>query len=155
MTTTGLQLNKVLCTTDFSALSSEGIEYALNLAKDCGAAVRLVHVYALPAYFAVPDGAYIPSAEHAADRSNEVQRLLDATVAQYGDRDVPLDGVLKLGVSYEEVVKEADSWGADLIVMASHGHTGLAHAILGSVTERVLRLSRCPVLVVRRDNVHD
>lgn len=147
-----LKIEKILCTTDFSSLSEKGVAYALDLAEMFKAEVKLVHIYSLPTYFALPEAAVIPSASFAADRSNELQRMMDATVAQYGDRGVVIHGLIKLGVSYEEITREADAFGADLIVMASHGHSGLAHAILGSVTERVLRLAHCPVLVVRNDN---
>lgn len=148
----GLKVDKILCTTDFSALSSKGIDYALSLAKDFNAELKIVHVYGLPSYFALPEAAVIPSAGYAADRSNELQRMMDSTVREYGDRGIEVHGMIKLGVSYEEIVREADVWGADMIVMASHGHSGIAHAILGSVTERVIRLAHCPVLVVRNDN---
>lgn len=150
----GLMVKRILCTTDFSDLSVEGLEYSIDLARHFEAELRILHVYALPTYFAAPEGAFIPSADYATTRSNEVQEQLDALVAQYSDRGVPLKTALKVGVSYKEIVADADAWNADLIVMASHGHSGITHVILGSVTERVLRTASCPVLVVRKGNTY-
>lgn len=152
--TTGLQIDRILCPTDFSTLSEKGVSYAIDLAQRYNADLKLIHVYGLPTYFAVPEGAVIPSAAYAADRSNELQRMMDSTLAKLKGRQAKMRGEIKLGVSYDEIVREADDWNADLIVMASHGYSGLTHAILGSVTERVLRLAHCPVLVVR-NQAHD
>ena len=146
-----LQIRNILCPTDFSPLSEEGLRYGIGLAKKLGAKVRVIHAYGLPTYFALPEAAVIPSADYAAARSVELQSLLDDTLANHEVDGVSMDGVLRLGVVHDEIVGEAQRWNADLIVISSHGHTGLAHVILGSVAERVVRLAHCPVLVVRKN----
>ena len=145
-----LQIRKILCPTDFSPLSEEGLHYGIELAQKLGAQIRVIHAYGLPTYFALPEAAVIPSADYAAARSVALQDLLDSTLASHEAAGVQMDSVLRLGVVHDEIVGEAERWNADMIVVSSHGHTGLAHVILGSVAERVVRLAHCPVLVVRK-----
>ena len=116
-----LTIAKVLCTTDFSDLSLEGIEYALNFAKQFGAEVRILHVYGLPTYLAAPDGAIIPTATLATARSDEAQRQLDETVAKYADRGVTIDGCLRVGITHDEVVSQAQEWGAGGVAEGMRG----------------------------------
>jgi len=145
-----LQIRKILCPTDFSPLSEEGLHYGIELAQKLGAQIRVIHAYGLPTYFALPEAAVIPSADYAAARSVALQDLLDSTLASHESAGAQMDSVLRLGVVHDEIVGEAERWNADMIVVSSHGHTGLAHVILGSVAERVVRLAHCPVLVVRK-----
>jgi nucleotide-binding universal stress UspA family protein len=77
--------------------------------------------------------------------------LLDLPVwATVQESNVKTETRQRLGTPYEEIVKVAWERSADLIVMATHGYTGLKHFLLGSTTERVVRVSPCPVLVVRQ-----
>lgn len=143
-------IRKILCPTDFSPLSEHGIGYAIDLARQLGAEIQLLHVYGLPTYFALPEAAVIPSADFAAARSVELQELMDKTLAAHKQDGVALSGGLRVGVIHDEIVQEAARQNVDLIVISSHGHTGLSHLLLGSVAERIVRLAECPVLVVRK-----
>jgi nucleotide-binding universal stress UspA family protein len=89
-------------------------------------------------------------AHTAARLSDEAQRALDAEIARVRDRGVALDGVLKQGDPRDILPALATSLDAGLIVIASHGRRGLAHALLGSVAESVMRASKVPVTVVRQ-----
>jgi len=65
--------------------------------------------------------------------------------------NVKIETAHRLGTPYEEIIKVARERGVDLIIIATHGYTGLEHFLLGSTTERVVRVSPCPVLVVRQE----
>jgi nucleotide-binding universal stress UspA family protein len=71
------------------------------------------------------------------------------TVVTKGGRGLQPTRIVIDGVPFDEIAKEAKAWEADLIVIATHGYTGLKHVLLGSTTERVVRHAPCPVLVVR------
>jgi nucleotide-binding universal stress UspA family protein len=77
------------------------------------------------------------------------QRELDKTVTRIRDDGLKARSMLKVGSPFLEIITTAQSEGADLIVLGTHGRSGLAHVLLGSVAERVVRKSPCPVLTIR------
>ena len=150
------KIKKILAPTDLSDLSREGVRYALNLAKAVGAEVTLYHVV---------------SYEELIDYGQEIR---ENTGSYYDFR--PRDSVLEryrlaltrflrdhfsdlvpgirirekveMGRADENIVEEAKNEGVDLIVLSTHGRTGLSHMLLGSVTEKVVRHAPCPVLSI-------
>lgn len=146
------RLMRLLVPTDFSPTSEIALQYAIDMAPP-GAAIHLLHVVdngRLTA--AYPDGFYVelPGArEQMIGEANE--RL--KTIARSADRpNLTLTTEVGEGWPVAAIVQDAVVRDADLIVMGTHGRTGLAHALLGSVAERVLRTAPCPVLVVRDDS---
>lgn len=139
---------RILVPVDFSAPSEHAASYAIDLAKEVGADVELVHVYSLPVY-ALPDGGVMVGPEYAARVSSAAQTSLDDCVARFADRGVSVTGHLAEGSPHEEITRRAEETEADLIVMGTHGHAGMRHFLLGSVTERVVRSATVPVLTVR------
>jgi len=140
-------VQRILCPVDFSEPSGQALDYAVTLASTLGAELHLLHAYQLPVY-ALPDGALIPSAELAASVSSEAQEALDGLV---NDR-IP-DGVvahphLTEGAPYLEVERLVKELDIDLVVMGTHGRTGFARLLMGSVAERVIRTCPVPVLSV-------
>jgi nucleotide-binding universal stress UspA family protein len=135
----------ILCPVDFSPSSDKALDFALDLARPLGARVELVHVYQLPVY-ALPDGAVLAGPELVIRLSTELQKSLDALAARR--EDTKLGTHLVEGVPFREVTRLAEKLGADLIVMGTHGRTGLKHMLLGSVAERVVRASNVPVITV-------
>ncbi|MFZ5876714.1 MAG: universal stress protein [Nitrospirota bacterium] len=132
--------------TDFSAGSSAAAEYALWLAGKTGARILYLHVMEPTAYsvdFALtrPD----LSAE-VRERAGEALRQL---VEEARSRGVSAEQALAVGSPFAEIQQTAVDRKADLIVMGTHGRTGLAHVMLGSTAERVVRLATCPVLTVK------
>lgn len=138
----------LLCPTDFSEPSQRALAAGIELARELKAQVRVVHCYGLPSYFALPELALIPSEGYALKVSNAHQDKLDALLAEHKGSDVPISAVLRVGPPAEEVVAEADACDAAMVVIGSRGQGAVAKMLLGSVTERVLRSARCPVLVV-------
>jgi nucleotide-binding universal stress UspA family protein len=144
-----LPFQKILCPTDFSESSEAALAAAIEMASHFRAALHLVHVVpALPTpkadrnyTFAVPE---YEAALHA-----EAHEKLEAIVARVGRSAASPQYTIGHGDAGREIVRVADEWAADVIVIATHGETGWRHALFGSVAERVVRLARCPVLTVR------
>lgn len=133
----------VLVATDFSEASRPALDLAIALARE-PARLHVVHVCEVPAYvdLATPVDLVTPLTE--AD-----QKRLDDLMASVRAEHPDADGLLRVGVAWEQILEAAADVGADLVVLGTHGRRGLAHALLGSVAERVVRLASAPVLTVR------
>ena len=140
---------RILCPVDFSEYSNAAVEEAADLAKAIGAELTLLHAFQNPAYV-MPMQGYVGL---GADFLGKLrQQLEDEVVAQsrpVRERGVAVKTEVVEGVPYKVIVDHAKEAQSDLIVMGTHGRTGLAHALTGSVAERVVRLAHCPVLVTR------
>lgn len=139
---------KILVPVDLSPFSEKAIAYASELARISGANVTVVTVINdvfpyfdfFPVEYTQPDYFHLMK-ENA---ESELRQLTDRLLAE-----VPHEAVIRRGYPATEIVHAASEGAYDLIVMATHGHSGLEHALLGSITEKVLRKAHCPVLVVR------
>jgi nucleotide-binding universal stress UspA family protein len=145
-------IRKVLCPIDFSDTSRLALEYAVDLSLKMGADLTLLHVYQAPGY-AMPEGLGVVMAgpeEMAAVVSgvDDLMKQWKADAEALGARVVQT--ATELGGTPVEIVRVATAGGHDLIVMGTHGRTGIGHALLGSTAERVIRHAPCPVLVVRQ-----
>ena len=141
-----LNIQQILVPTDFSEPSKKALKYAVSVAKQLGAKITLLHVVELP--IAYPYGDYNPFVA-------EPYRIVSAATATAGkickeEKINPRfirETLVKEGISYQEIVDTAKALKMDLIIIATHGRTGLAHVLLGSTTEKVVRHAPCPVLV--------
>ena len=140
------KVKKLLVPTDFSDCSQKAVEYALSLARAFQAEVFLLHVMEPPAYgldFSLTHPG-VPV---------EVKQKLAETIKQSVEKmkklGINAEGYFVIGVPYVEIIKAAKKHEADLIVMGTHGRTGLAHFWLGSTAERVIERADCPVLTVK------
>jgi len=138
---------RVLHATDFSKASTQAFTKAVRLAKQNHAELLLVHVLprVLPAGYAVWGKTY---GRIDAQERRFAQSKLSALLARARRAKVRARTLLLSGVTYDQIVRAARSEGADLIVIGSHGRTGLSKLLLGSVAERVSGLAPCPVLIV-------
>jgi nucleotide-binding universal stress UspA family protein len=136
----------ILCPTDFGESSKGAIDAAIDLAKLCDASVTLVHVYEAPVY---PGPPFMPLMDEGPAVEKAVRAALDAAVASAKTKLPGILGMLRRGRTWEEILAAAKETHADLIVMGTHGRKGLPHAILGSVAEKVVRLSPVAVMTVR------
>lgn len=144
-----VRVRKVLCPIDFSEPSAEALHFAVALARRFDATLTLVNVYAVPGY-ALPEGAVLLGPKVMADVLAETERGLrewKARAERLGARRV--DTLAAQGAADAEIVRVAREGAYDLIVMGTHGRTGLKHVLLGSVAEKVVRRAPCPVLTVR------
>jgi nucleotide-binding universal stress UspA family protein len=142
------EIRKILVPTDFSAHAEAAAEWAVDLAEKFGAEVTLVHVYDYPTYV-LPDGALLPAADVIGNLMADIQDRFDRLKAKFAERGVALRTETRQGVPLPEIVKLARESGTDLIVMGTHGRTGIQHFLIGSVAEKVVRKAPCPVLTVR------
>lgn len=145
------EIRSVLVSTDFSELGDSALPYAFRLARDIGASVMLVHV--LEAH-PLPNPLYAhyyptPTPEQLAQAEARAQEALRARIPDEFRRSNRAEILLAHGSPALEILRIAGEKRLDLIVIASHGRTGLRRLVLGSVAERVLRDAPCPVLVVR------
>ena len=145
-----MKLRRVLHPSDFSRASTSAFARAVDLAKAGRAELVLVHVMSLPVPMA-GDG-YIPPKiweEMEASSRAYAQKQMDGLVAKARKAGVRVKTLLVTGVPHERIVQAARSQKADLVVMGTHGRTGLQRFFLGSVAERVVASAGCPVMTVR------
>jgi universal stress protein A len=144
-------ITNILVPVDFSAHAEHAFCYATTLAHRLGARIGLLHVVENP-FVTGAWGAetYVPNAAELLDNliagaERQLVRLKDAAAAL----GIPADTAVITGRPAQGIVEHAKDGGFDLIVMGTHGRTGLAHVVIGSVAERVVRKAPCPVLTVR------
>jgi len=138
----------VLCPVDFSDHARQALDAAAGLARPGGAGISLLHVIEAPVAYSgeLPD----PELRRELDRRSS--ELLDAWAAELrGKVPVPVTTLCRVGWAGAEILAALDRDPTiDLVVMGSHGRTGIPRVVLGSVAEKVVRHARCPVLVARR-----
>jgi nucleotide-binding universal stress UspA family protein len=140
-------MSSIVCAIDFSEPSSRALTHALALAKRLGAKVVAVHAWQLPVY-AVPDGVAVFGPEVVAEITEGLQKQLAATLETHRTEGVTLEGKLVAGSPVEAVLEIAKELSAEYVVIGTHGRTGVARFVIGSVAERLVRLSTVPVVVV-------
>ena len=144
-----MEIRQILAPTDFSEFSKQAIESAFALAQTFGAKLLLLHVVELPAY---PVEGFVPSTM-GTTLIDDLQRQASLDLAQVlrepPNATVEVSRQVDVGIPYRTIVEVAEAVKADLIVMATHGRTGLSHLVMGSVAERVVRTAPCPVLTIR------
>ncbi|HWC05558.1 MAG TPA: universal stress protein [Methylomirabilota bacterium] len=144
------QFRRILHATDFSPASRPAFRRALDLARANRAVLTIVHVYS--AVVPMMGEGYATAQVYdqwLADIRADAQRQLDRVVAKAKKSGVRAKGLLLEGVAHDRIVRAARSTRADLIVLGTHGRTGLGRVFLGSVAARVVTLATCPVMTVR------
>ncbi len=150
-TTPRFRLKTILVPVDFSAFSNKAVDYAVAFAEQFGAEVVLLHVVEPMVY---PES-YVPSPA-AGDELNHhliasAEERLVKQRESVGPEGVKVRTVARAGRPFVEICEVARETGVDLIILATHGYTGLKHVLLGSTAERVVRHAPCPVLTVRAE----
>jgi nucleotide-binding universal stress UspA family protein len=139
-----MKANKIVFPTDFSSYSAAALEQAASLARDTGAKLLIVHVEEPPVVYGDVDLNY-----HLQPSNREELTAALARVAPAAG-DVKVEHHLLSGSPADEIVRFAADQRADLIVMSSHGRTGLSRLLMGSVAEAVVRRANCPVLTFKQ-----
>ena len=138
-----------LVPTDFSPYADQALTEAIELAYALNAQLTLLHVMQImpltvgdvpPEYFN----------NYLEDIEAEAQRQMQASLNRVCQSGLQVDSVITQGIPFQSIVDTAGEMKADLIIMGTHGRTGLPHALIGSVAEKVVRLAPCPVLVARQ-----
>ena len=141
-------IRKILVATDFSPGSRGAEEAALTLAAKVGATVTIFHAYQFPTYVFFDGSAFPLAPSTMAQIVADVDAGLLAAKEAAAPYGLPVQTVTEYGDPTEQIVKYALEKGFDLIVMGTHGRSGLSRLFMGSVAERVARTSQIPVMIV-------
>lgn len=146
-------IRRILVPTDFSEHSRRALEYALSLAERMGASVDLLHVWEPPRHLEPQTLVMVPGDPGATLETLGLARagkFLHSWAEQYRSASVPLNVHLERGHAADTIIRVAGR-GYDLVVMGTHGRTGLVRLMMGSVAQKVSALAPCPVMTVHRE----
>lgn len=147
-----INLKRILHPTDFSENSSKALEYAAAFASHFDAEVHLLHVMADPILtMSTSFAGYLPEGYFVEMRKDAEKRLADMAAEE------PLQSIRSVqkvvdGSAFSEIIRFARDNTIDMIILGTHGHSGLMHLLMGSVAENVVRKASCPVLTVHPDD---
>ena len=144
-----MEIRRILAPTDFSELSKQGLKSALELAQSFGAKLLLMHVVEPPPY---PMEGIVPSHMGATlldDLERQASHELSHMLAETPEHRIEVARRVVVGIPHLKIVEVAEEDKTDLIVMTTHGRTGLSHLVMGSVAEKIVRTAPCPVLTIR------
>ena len=145
-----LEIRSILAPTDFSAHSEQAVRYACGLAERLGAELHLLHILSeiLPAG---PDPLLMPvmPPEYYEENEERARETLGRFLQPGWGTPGSVVTAVRWGSPVEAIVAYAEEFKVELLVIATHGRTGLSHVLLGSVAERIVREAPCPVLTVR------
>ena len=137
------EIKRILVPIDFSDISLAALRQARLFAEKFGAELVLLHVietYPIDYMVGLPD---------ARQMNKSLEETAEARLNKLAQTEGPARTLVRWGKPFHEIVNTAEKLAADLIVLPTHGYTGIKHAYLGSTAERVVRHAHCPVLVVR------
>jgi len=143
-----LKVRKILVPVDFSACSVKALQYAVPFSKQFGGRIQLLYVMPIQ-YFVGSEFGPMDLPMPEAEMREASLRELEALAKREIGAETACDCLVERGQPVHEIVRVAEEGKADLIVLSTHGHTGLKHVLLGSVAENVVRYAPCPVLIVR------
>ena len=144
-----MAIHHVLVPIDFSPYAEQALAYAIALAQKLHARVTLLHVIQPPLVAGADIGAW-PSPTFLQDLEAAITSDLEGYLARVTAAGLAGEMAVVHGVPFQEILDTAKKRQVDLIIMGTHGRTGLSHVLLGSVAERVVRLAPCPVLIARQ-----
>lgn len=139
-----MHAKKIVFPTDFSTSSDAALEHAAGLARDMGARLLIVHVEEPPLAYGGGEMYYgVPEPDRSA-----IEKMLGKVKPHTAE--VPYEHHLLIGSPADEIVRFADEQSADLIVMGTHGRSGLRRMLMGSVAEAIVRRANCPVFTFKQ-----
>lgn len=142
-----VSLKRILVPVDFSPCSREALDFAVLLARRFGASLIVLNV--ITPYYAVDPYGMNPPGDFEPDLVSCAGKQLSQLVSQTLPPEVPTQTLVRRGRPANEIIEAAKELDADLIVIPTHGHTGLKHVVFGSTAEYVVRHAMCPVLTLR------
>lgn len=148
-----INIKNILCPVDYSIYSEKALSYAIELAVKYEAKLFLIHVLDIRVYDINDPDLYNVNIIDA-ETINKLRERLLKCVNEDVKGKIPVEAIVLQGVPFAEIIKASKEHNIDLIVLGTHGRTGLSHAIMGSVAEKVVRKATCPVLTVRHPE-HD
>jgi nucleotide-binding universal stress UspA family protein len=143
-----MDIRHILAPTDYADYSKKVLSDALELARTFGAKLSLLHIVELSPYL----GEFTPptmGADLLSDLERQANDELARMLPEAQNAQIEVTRSVVIGSPFRKIIETAEAEHVDLIVMATHGRTGLSHLLIGSVTERVVRTAPCPVLTIR------
>ncbi len=139
---------KILCPVDFSEFTKDVVAYAADISRQYGAELHVLHVIPNLTYFTPYESFLTPENLVAMEKNiqDEVDRDFKEVLSAV---DIDVRKVVRTGVAFVEIIDYAKTEGIDLIVMGTHGRSGIEHILIGNVAEKVVRKSPCPVMTIR------
>ena len=144
-----VKISTMVCAVDFSEYSDYALQYAIDLAGVFNAELKLVHVVELP-FLPSYSLAGVPDLSLPVEQVEENAREhMEELVKECSKKDERVSGDLRTGAPFLEIISYAREVDADMIVVGTHGRSGLSHMLIGSVAEKIVRKAPCPVLTVK------
>ncbi len=143
-----LPIRKIVVPVDFSEYSYKSLAYATAFALQSQATILLLHI--VPSNYVDADLIAFDYAELEQESANAAKARLAKLLEERVEPGISAEIRVQIGRPADEIVNAAQAFEADLIIMSTHGYTGLKHAFLGSTTENVVRYAPCPVLTLRQ-----
>jgi universal stress protein A len=144
-----MTIHHVLVPIDFSPYAEQALDYAIALAQRLQARVTLLHVIEPPLVAGADMGAW-PSPAFVDELEVAITSDMESYLTRVTSAGLAGEMTVVHGVPFQEILDTAKARQVDLIIMGTHGRTGLSHVLSGSVTEKVVRLAPCPVLIARQ-----
>ncbi len=143
-----LEFRRILFPTDFSPAAQQAQNYACAFAEKCSAELHVLHVVPDPFPVPGPEGSWILSDESVPRLVHEAELEMAVRMEAAMTGGLTVVQSVQVGTPVPTIIDYATKHQIDLIVLGTHGHTGLSHLLLGSIAEKVVRLATCPVLTV-------
>ncbi len=144
-----MKVKKILAPVDFSDVSKQALDAASGLAEQLGAKMVVVHAVE-PVYFAgTMFGPEINVPQLVEEQRRAAAAAIEDILARLKNKGIGAIGLVETGVPHDVILRVADEKKCDLIVVGTHGRSGVSHFLLGSVAEKVVRAAKCPVMTLR------
>ncbi|MBB2144258.1 universal stress protein [Pedobacter sp. LMG 31464] len=143
-----MNFKKILIAVDNSTCSEKAAKTGYEMAEKFGAEVALLNIIEPAPATVNPDFTLAPVFMEMYDNSEENSQTLLKEISHKHGNGIPTTYLTSLDTATHGIIQQAEEWGAELIVIGTHGRTGLYHFLMGSVAEHVARKSACPVLIV-------
>lgn len=143
-----MKIAKIIAPTDLSKLSRAALRYAMDMAVAEGAEVVVYHVISEDSDWFDKDDMLNPANALLPKQRQRLAEFVKENCAEFFGK-VKIAEIVEVGVPYKEIVRKAEEEKADLIIMSTHGRTGLEQVMVGSVTAKVVARATCPVLSIR------
>ena len=148
-----INIKNILVPTDFSDFSRYALNYAVAFAQAFGAKITLIHVTPERELDSIRQvSTYFEPGQLEnllKERESEDRKQLEEFILAELKKGITVETIHKVGIPFLDIIKTAKQRGVDLIVIATHGRSGLSHMLFGSVAEKVVRQAPCPVLSIR------
>ncbi len=146
-----MKFEKVLLPVDFSDHSDNLLKVAISFAKSNNSTLSLVHIVSTDLYVSSFYSSTINLPNIIIDIVAEAKVHMESFVGRFDFQGVPFESKVIEGNVHKAIYEEAETMGADLIIMGTHGRSGIEHMVLGSTAERVIREAPCPVMTIKHD----